>query len=90
MNGIDIYFNRDTEKYILSIETIFMFENQEQRIQYLQKLLKQFKSYMEGKFDTKFDPHNLYLYNDGNMFEAKNLTELYYKFKIFVKGYEQL
>ena len=90
MNDIDIYFNRDTENYILGIETVFLFENQEKRIQYLQKLLEQFKKYMEGKFDDSFDPHDLVLYNDGNMFEAKNLTELYYKFEIFVVGYSQL
>jgi len=45
---------------------------------------------MSGKFDSTFDPHNLYLYNDGNFFQASSLTELYYKFEIFVTGYSQL
>ena len=90
MNDIDIYFNRDTQKYILGIETIFKFESQDHRIKYLERLLKAFKEYMSGKFDSTFDPHNLYLYNDGNFFQASSLTELYYKFEIFVTGYSQL
>lgn len=90
MNDLDIYFNRDTEKYILGIETIFLFENQDQRIAYLQKLLKAFKEFMIGKFDNKFNPHELNLYCDGNLFTADTLTELYYKFEIFVNGYSQL
>ena len=92
MNDIEIDYNRDTHKYLLSIETIYLFKSQQERINYLEKLLENFKNYLyeNNLFNLAFDPHLLYLYNNGELFIADNLTELYYKFKIFVTGYKDL
>ena len=92
LNDLDIYFNRDNRLYMLGLETIYSFETVADRINYLNRLLDTFKDYMVSNslFDSNYDPFFLYLYNYGKMFEAESLTELYYKFKIFVTGYSNL
>ena len=92
LNDLDIYFNRDNRLYMLGLETIYSFETVADRISYLNRLLDTFREYMvtNDLFDSNYDPFFLYLYNYGKMFEAESLTELYYKFKIFVTGYSNL
>lgn len=92
LNDLDIYFNRDNKLYMLSLETIYSFETVADRIKYLNRLLNTFREYMinNSLFDSNYDPFFLYIYNYGKMFEAESLTELYYKFKIFVTGYSNL
>lgn len=92
MNDIDVVYNRDTHKYLLGIETIFEPKSIDAKIKYLNNLLEKFKFYLKEneKFDCNFNPHSLYLYNSGELFIADSLTALYYKFKLFVKGFENL
>ena len=90
LTDLDIYYNRDTNKYMLGLETIYIFDNNQARRDYLENLGTRFYEYMKDKFDSTVDPFHLYKYNDGNLFQADSLTELYYKFKIFVKGYQLL
>ena len=92
LNDLDIYFIRDNKLYMLGLETIHSFDNNEDRINYLNRLLDAFRDYMviNNLFDSNYDPFFLYVYNDGKMFEAESLTKLYYKFKIFVTGYSNL
>ena len=92
MNDIDICYNRDTHKFLLGIETIYQFNSFEDKSNYLKFLLTSFESYLKENhiFNINYDPHLLYIYNNGEMFIGDNLTELYYKFKIFVGGYVQL
>ena len=92
MNDIDIVYNRDTKMYLLGIETIYLFESHKYRIEYLNNLLDEFREYLykNNLFEVDINPQHLYLYNNGEMFISDNLTDLYYKFKIFVKGYENL
>ena len=92
LNDLDIYYNRDNKLYMLDLETIYSFETVADRINYLNRLLDTFREYMvtNSLFDSNYDPFFLYVYNYGKMFEAESLTELYYKFKIFVTGYSNL
>ena len=92
LNDLDIYFNRDNKLYMLSLETIYSFETVADRINYLNRLLDTFREYMvtNDLFDSNYDPFFLYRYNDGNIFAGNSITELYYKFKIFVTGYSNL
>ena len=92
MNDIDITYNRDTHKYLLGLETIYEFHSVDEKIKYLDNLLKEFEKYIKesNQFDYKFDPYFLYFYNFGELFIADTLTELYYKFKIFVEGFKHL
>lgn len=92
LNDLIIYYNRDTEHYLLDIDITKEFHSAEQRVLYLEACLTAFKNYLikENKFELKFNPYNFDCYHRGELFEGMTLTELYYKFKIFVKGYKQL
>lgn len=90
LTDLDVYYNRDTKRYMLGIETIYKFETIENSIKYLDNLCNRFYDYLKNNFDPNVNPFNLYTYNDGNLFQAESLSELYYKFKIFVEGYKHL
>lgn len=89
MNDLDVCYDEATNVYTLGIETIYQFENRAAKDRYLATLLTGFYDYLvcNRLFDVSFDPINLYVYNDGKLFEAPTLTELYYKFKLFVNGF---
>ena len=89
MNELDICYDATTQLYKLGLETSYQFENRAVKERYLATLLDNFWKYLiaNSLFDVSFDPINLYLYNNGNLFEATTLTELYYKFKLFVHGF---
>ena len=61
---------------MLGLETIYSFDNNETRINYLNSLLDAFREYMitNNLFDSNYDPFFLYVYNYGKMFEAESLT----------------
>ena len=90
LTDLDIYYNRDTKKYMLGVETICKFETVEDSINYLDNLCNRFYDYLKNDFDPNINPFNLYTYNDGNLFQAESLSALYYKFKIFVEGYKHI
>ena len=90
LNDLDIMYNRDTHKYLLGLETIYSFSTYEENLTYLNSLLNQFYKFVKIQLDANIEPFSLHQYNDGNLFIADSITELYYKFKIFVKGYESL
>lgn len=94
LNDIEIHYNRDNGKYFLSIETIYEFSKYEDICNYLRDLLSKLEYGIKkelGKFDISFDPKKtLMYYNNGELFTAYSLTELYYKFKIFVEGFANI
>lgn len=90
LTDLDIYYNRDTQKYLLGLETIYKFDTIEAKFSYLDNLCNCFFNHLKGNFDSNVDPFYLYMYNDGNLFQADSETELYYKFKIFVEGFKHL
>ena len=92
LNDLDICYNRDTKKYLLGLETALQFKCVDEKITYLDNLMNKFENFMKDSenFQNSFDPYFLYLYNNGELFIADTLTELYYKFKIFVNGFKYL
>jgi len=86
MNDIDIIYDRDTKLYMLSIETIYMFEGnkEEEECKYLKYLLDKFSKFMDDSNYSKNYKIYLAMYD---CFSAKTIEELYFKFKIFVEGY---
>lgn len=89
MNDIDIEFNSTTQKYSLSIETIYEFSSVEAEMNYLNSLLKAFTYYMdEHGYNTKIVPHLYQMFS--TKFEASTIEELYAKFKAIVIGYQSL
>lgn len=87
---MDIYYNRDTRKYLLSLDTTYEEMTTEQTIQHLNMLCSKFQEYSRENFDVSINPFKLSYYASGDIFQDSSLTELYYKFKIFVKGFENL
>ena len=86
LNDIQIVFNRDTNKYMLDIDTTISKDNNTDIVKHIEKLLNMFTKYTADKLEN-IDPLNLSLYWNGELFQADSITELYYKFKLFVKGY---
>lgn len=91
LTDLDIYYNRDTKKYILALETIYIFPDDNSKIKYLDTLLKKFEQHVYHQLqEDAYSPKCLRTYNDGNLFQADSEIELFYKFKIFVIGYSNL
>ena len=89
MNDIEIDYDRDTQEYILSIETIYHFNNSEQgEAAYLDKLLSAFTDFMiQNDYDIN-EPYDFYCANVIDMWRADNIPELYTQFRVFVEGYK--
>lgn len=92
MNDLDICFDEKKKLYTLGLETIYQFESRTAKERYLSTLVQEFYTYLRENnlFDVAYDPFNLYVYNNGHLFEAESLTELYYKFKLFVQGFKSM
>ena len=91
--GVYAYeYSGDTKVADVMSNYYYSFDNNEARINYLNGLLDAFREYMitNNLFDSNYDPFFLYRYNDGNIFAGNSITELYYKFKLFVTGYSNL
>lgn len=87
MNDLEIDYDNEQEKYILSIESIYFFDSGEKSAaSYLKYLLKEFTLYMK---DHNLDTDIIYSLHEFQMdiWSAYTIEELYFKFKIFVQGY---
>lgn len=88
LNDLQIYYNRDTQKYILDIE-LFTRDNESWE-EYLSRLLLEFKNFI-NLYDKNIDIDLFnYLSDIDNYWVADSLQLLYNKFYIFVMGYKQL
>jgi hypothetical protein len=91
LNDLDIYYNRDTRKFLLSIETIYRFDTAEEEIAYLEKLQAKFTEYIKGqKIVFRKANFSLLPYANGELFSADSIEQLYFNFKLFVHGYKDL
>ena len=89
MNDIDVYYNRDTEKYMLSIETAYHFRDKATEVLYLEDLLKEFTEFMQQN-DYNTNEEYLFDFNQLQITEANSIPELYTNFRVFVEGYKAL
>lgn len=93
LNDLTIYYNRDSKKYLLDIEVGYN-EPKEGDITYLDRLLKEFKNFVQAQYSLKL-PYILetslfvFLEDTSNYWSADDLITLYCKFYIFVQGYKQ-
>lgn len=90
MNDIDLIYFKDENKYGLSIETIFEFDKEEYKLNYLNRCLDSFTEFMvRNGYDTEVKPHWMdvfsYGYNMNTHFD--NVEECYAMFKLLVNGY---
>lgn len=89
MNDIDLIYLKDEGKYILGIETIFQFEKEEHKINYLKRCLDAFTKFMEDNgYNTEVKPHWTDVFTYGGMkVHFDNIEECYGMFKLLVNAY---
>ena len=94
MNDIDLIYLKDEKKYILSVETAYMFNSKEAEKEYFKTLLDKFTKWMEGQRYNTNSTLNPY----GDMYEIfsggininthfNTIEDAYRTFKLLVNGY---
>ena len=90
MNDIDICYDRETKKYMLGIETAYMFKDKLAEVEYLDGLLSYFTKYMTDNNLSTEEPYCFFMSNICTSMTADTIEELYTNFRIFVEGYKSL
>jgi hypothetical protein len=89
MNDIDVIYDKERNKYNISIETIYQFSNSKDgEKQYIQSLLDKFTEWMnEKKYNTNVHLylHEVFTYNIQDGFDS--IEDLYTYFKLLVAGF---
>lgn len=87
INDIDIVYDKKENKYMLGIETAYIFENHAAECSYLKDCLAAFTKYMDDNGLKKNESYRLFMNNLCISMEADSIEELYTNFKIFVDGF---
>lgn len=88
MNDIELDYLKDENKYLLSIETIFEFEKEGYKLNYLKRCLRAFEEFMvENGYDTEVKPHWWDVFGDGMNTHFNSIEDCYAMFKMLVNGY---
>ena len=88
MNDIELDYLKNENKYLLSIETIFNFEKEEYKLNYLKRCLDAFEKFMiENGYNTEVKPHWWDVFGDGINAHFDSIEECYGMFKLLVNGY---
>lgn len=90
MNDIDLIYLKNEDKYLLSIETIFQFEKEEYKLNYLKRCLDAFTKFMaENGYNTETKPFWMDVFSYGwNMnTHFDSIEDCYAMFKLLVNGY---
>ena len=87
MNDIDITYDKKEKKYILGIETAYMFNSYAGECNYLKGCLNAFTKYMDLNNLDKIRKFSLFFSNPVISTSADSIEELYTNFKIFVDGF---
>ena len=90
MNDIDLIYLKDEKKYILGIETMFMFKEEKHKLNYLTGCLKAFTEFMKDNgYNTEIKPFWMdvfsYGWNINTHFDS--IEDCYAMFKLLVNGY---
>ena len=84
LNDLAIYYDRQTNKYYLDIESSYCFSTIEEEHNYITRLYREFKIWMESNHcDTTA---RLPMGAGLTSLEAKTLPQLFYKFKVYAAG----
>lgn len=88
MNDIELDYLKDEKKYFLSLETIFEFEKEEHKLDYLESCLDAFTKFMvENGYNTEVKPHWWNVFGKGVSEYFDSIEECYGMFKMFVNAY---
>ena len=90
MNDIDVIYLKNENKYIVSIETIYMFEDIHGQYRYMEYLLDKFTEFMtENNYDTtkEFGLYEVFTNGVNINKHFDSIEECYAAFKMFVNGF---
>ena len=94
MNDIDLIYLKDEKKYVLGVETVYMFNSKEAEKEYLKTLLDKFTKWMEEQGYNTNSTLNLYddmykIFSGGININTKfdTIEDAYRTFKLLVNGY---
>lgn len=94
MNDIDLIYLKDEKKYILSVETIYMFSSKDSEKEYFHTLLDKFTEWMQDKGYNINSSLNSYgdvyeIFTSGININTKfnTIEDAYRTFKLLVNGY---
>lgn len=90
MNDIDVTYLKDEHKYVLSVETIYMFDDENDKYNYMKHLLNKFTEFMEQhNYDITKEFCLYEVFTDGININTKfdSIEDCYAAFKMFVNGF---
>lgn len=94
MNDIDLIYLKDEKKYILGIETAYMFNSKEAEKKYFKTLLDKFTEWMEDKgYNTNSilnpygDVYEIFTSGININTEFDTIEDAYRTFKLLINGY---
>lgn len=94
MNDIDLIYLKDEKKYILSVETVYMFSSKEKEKEYFKALLDKFTEWMEEQgYNTNStlnpygDRYEIFTRGININTEFDTIEDAYRTFKLLVNGY---
>lgn len=87
MNNIDITYDKKDKKYMLGVETAYIFDTYNDECEYLRQCLSAFTKYMDENGLVKNKKYKLFMSDPYTRNTADTIEELYTNFKIFVDGY---
>ena len=88
MNDIDLIYLKNENKYILGIETIYLFDKEEHKMDYLKGCLNAFTNFMvENGYNTEVKPHWYDVFMSGMSTHFDSIEECYGMFKMLVNSY---
>lgn len=94
MNDIDLIYLKDEKKYILSVETIYMFSSKDSEKEYFHTLLDKFTEWMQDKgyninssLNSYGDVYEIFTSGININTEFNTIEDAYRTFKLLVNGY---
>lgn len=87
MNDIDIVYDKENKKYMLGIETAYIFKDHDAECDYLKACLNAFTKYMNDNGLKTDVPFILFMNDTCTNMKAESIEDLYTNFKIFVDGF---
>lgn len=87
MNDIDVVYDKKEKKYMLGVETAYVFKDYEAECKYLRECLRAFTKYMNDNNLSTQEHFVLFMNNTCCDVKADTIEELYTNFKIFVDGF---
>jgi hypothetical protein len=86
LNDFDITYHKDIKKYVMSVETIYLFENKNDERKYIKFILDNFTKWMtDNNYNTSKKLSMVDLFSEGFNINTRfdSIEDLYATFKIY-------